>query len=143
MAASFHGRDAATAWREDTVAAGAAAQAAAADLADLRWVVDMGDLPWLDDAPRSDQDFGAMGLMQLLARIDAMLAAAESAAARQPRRPSHAYDLFDTHPFHLAVGSYLSAAGLTAAALLTVAVIAARHRAGTPASDALLWSPSA
>jgi hypothetical protein len=74
-----------------------------------------------------------MGLTQLLARTEAMLAGAERAAATPPERPAHAYDLFDRHPFHLAVGSYLSAAGLISAAAMTVVVLAARHRAATPA----------
>jgi hypothetical protein len=62
-----------------------------------------------------------------------MLDAADAAPARPDAPPAHAYDLFDRHPFHLAVGSYLSAAGLISAAALTVAVLAARHDTPTPA----------
>lgn len=132
-APAFHGRGAIEAWPHDAGAAADVARAAAADLAGLAGGLGEGDAGWLDDAPRPDQDFGAMGLTQLLARIHAMLDAAERAAAEPPTRPAHAYDLFDRHPFHLAVGSYLSAAGLTAAAALVVVVLAARRAAPTPA----------
>ncbi len=74
-----------------------------------------------------------MGLMQLLERVHAMLDAAVAAPAAPGAPPAHAYDLFDRHPFHLAVGSYLSAAGLISAAALTVVVLAARHDAPTHA----------
>jgi hypothetical protein len=139
-AATFHGRDAATAWAGDTRAAAEVAETAARELRALASDLGRGDLPWLDDQPRPDQDFGALGLLQLSERIEVMLTAAERAAAGPPRRPSHAYDLFESHPFHLAVGSYLSAAGLTAAALLTVAVLAARRGGPSPALSALLWA---
>jgi hypothetical protein len=140
MAARFHGVEAATAWQRDTRAAATAAACAASQLTRLESFVDDRDLPWLDDAPRPDQDFGYLGLTQLVARINAMLDAAEQALPREPQRPRHAYDLFDSHPFHLVVGSYLSAAGLTAAALLVSALLAFRHGATTADSEALLWA---
>jgi len=133
VAAAFHGRPARAAWPEDAAAAARVARAAARDLATLAPSLGADDAPWLDDAPRPDQDFGWMGLTQLLERAHAMLAGAEAAPATPDARPAHAYDLFDRHPFHLAVGSYLSAAGLLSAAALTVAVLAARHGAATPA----------
>ncbi|MFN2322316.1 MAG: hypothetical protein ABR510_05095 [Trueperaceae bacterium] len=132
-AAAFHGRTARSAWPEDAAAAARVAHAAARDLAALAPSLDADDAAWLDDAPRPDQDFGWMGLTQLLERVHAMLDAAESAPAAPDAPPAHAYDLFDHHPFHLAVGSYLSAAGLISAAALTVIVLAARHDAPTPA----------
>ena len=138
-AATFHGRDPRRAWSEDCRAAARVARAAAEALHALAGSLSERERGWLDDAPRDDQDFGAMGLSQLLARIHGMLAAAERAAAQPPQRPAHAYDLFDRHPFHLAVGSYLSAAGLTSAALLITQVLAANHDASTPAAEALLW----
>lgn len=137
-AAAFHGRPARAAWPEDAAAAARVARATAADLDALAPALAPVDAPWLDDAPRPDQDFGWMGLGQLLARTEAMLIAAGHAAATPPERPAHAYDLFDRHPFHLAVGSYLSAAGLVSAAALTVAVLAARHAAPTPALAPIL-----
>lgn len=139
MAASFHGVAAASAWRRDTRSAADVARCAAAQLRVLASLVDDHDLPWLDDEARADQDFGYEGLTQLTARIEAMLAAADAAAATEARRPAHAYDLFDSHPFHLAVGSYLSAAGLTAAALLASALLAFRHGATTPCLEERLW----
>jgi hypothetical protein len=95
-------------------------------------VLDDGDRGWLDDLPRSDQDVGAMGLRQLVARAAAMRDRAEARLDDPPERPAHAYDGLDAHPFHLAVGTYLSAAGLVAAAALVVAILAARH--GVPQS---------
>ncbi|MDF1523266.1 MAG: hypothetical protein P1P87_10660 [Trueperaceae bacterium] len=133
QAAAFHGRDARTAWPEDAAAAARIALAAASDLRALAPRMGAADAPWLDDAPRADQDFGWMGLLQLLARVHAMLDAAKAAPEAPEARPAHAYDPFDRHPFHLAVGSYLSAAGLISAAALTVVVLAARHDAATPA----------
>jgi hypothetical protein len=109
------------------------ARATASDLTALAPSLDPADAPWLDDGARPDQDFGWMGLTQLLERVHAMLDGAEAAPEVPDARPAHAYDLFDRHPFHLAVGSYLSAAGLVSAAALTVAVLAARHGATTPA----------
>lgn len=132
-AARFHGRDARTAWPEDAAAAARVARATASDLAALAPSLDGDDAAWLDDVPRADQDFGWMGLTQLLARVHAMLDAAEGAPEAPEAPPAHAYDRFDHHPFHLAVGSYLSAAGLVSAAALTVVVLAARHDASTPA----------
>lgn len=140
MAARFHGVDAATAWLRDTRAAATAAGCAASQLLRLETLLGEQDLPWLDDAPRPDQDFGFVGLTQLIARIHAMLDAAEQALLLSPRRPQHAYDLFDSHPFHLTVGSYLSAAGLTAAAMLVSGLLAFRHGATTAGSEALLWT---
>jgi hypothetical protein len=133
QAAAFHGREARRAWPEDAAAAARVALAAASDLRVLAPRMSAADAPWLDDAPRADQDFGWMGLLQLLARVHAMLDAAEAAPEAPDAPPAHAYDQFDRHPFHLAVGSYLSAAGLISAAALTVVVLAARHDAATPA----------
>jgi len=142
MAATFHGVTAATAWRRDTAAAARAASCAASQLLRLEPLLDEHDVAWLDDAQRPDQDFGYMGLTQLVAQVHAMLDAAEQALLREPRQPRHAYDLFDSHPFHLAVGSYLSAAGLTAGALLVSCLLAFRHGATTATSEALLWTSS-
>lgn len=142
-AARFHGRDALTAWREDTAAAATVARVAADTLDRVAPALEAIDRGWLDDAPRDDQDFGAMGLVQLVERVHAMLASAERIAPEAPRRPTHAYDLFDRHPFHLAVGSYLSAAGLVGAALLIVQVLAARHRIRVPdETTRWLWLPA-
>ena len=143
-AASFHGRDARSAWREDTVAAAAVARIAATTLERVAPSLAEGDRGWLDDVPRDDQDFGAMGLVQLVDRVHAMLGAADRCASEAPVRPAHAYDHFDRHPFHLAVGSYLSAAGLVSAALLIAQVLAARHGIRVPDDAArLLWLPTA
>jgi len=142
-AASFHGSDARSAWQRDCTAAAHAARASALALGSLSERLGDADRGWLDDVPRDDQDVGAMGLRQLLERADAMVSAAERSADEPAQRPAHAYDLFDRHPFHLAVGSYLSAAGLVSAAALVVAVLGARHQHQHPALAALLWQPGA
>lgn len=141
-AASFHGRSAADAWREDTAAAARLAGDASASLNALAPRLTERDRGWLDDAVRSDQDFGAMGLRQLLKRIGAMLAQAEVRASAPAKRPAHAYDLFDEHPFHLAVGSYLSAAGLVAAAALLIAILSSQHEDHSSRLNARLWLSS-
>jgi hypothetical protein len=138
-AASFHGEAAASAWAGELSAAAQACDAAGDDLVDLAHDLGENDVPWLDDAQRPGQDFGAMGLRQLLATIHGQLDGAEALVGTAPLRPAHAYDLFDTHPFHLAMGSYLSAAGMAAAALLTVTVMHARRGGAGPHAGALLW----
>ncbi|HEX7001491.1 MAG TPA: BPL-N domain-containing protein [Trueperaceae bacterium] len=140
FAAAFHGVPAKRAWTNELRAAAAATAAAAEDLETLLPRLDEGDVRWLDDEPRVAQDFGAMGLLQLVDRIHAMLDRAEGAIPRPAERPAHAYDLFDTHPFHLAMGSYLSAAGLAAAALLTVVTLAADKGTATANAERLLWA---
>ncbi len=139
-AASFHGVPARSAWAEELAAAAEACAAAADDLRALADDLGPEDVPWLDDVPRPGQDFGAMGLRQVVATMHAQLDAAERLLAEPPLRPVHAYDLFDAHPFHLAMGSYLSAAGMAAAALLTVTVIHARRGAAGVRGRALLWA---
>jgi len=139
-AAAFHGAPAKRAWPTELRAAAAATAAAAEDLESLLPTLDEHDVRWLDDEPRVAQDFGAMGLLQLVDRIHAMLDRAEGALPRPAERPAHAYDLFDTHPFHLAMGSYLSAAGLAAATLLTVTTMAADRGVVTPNAQRLLWA---
>ncbi len=139
-AASFHGVPARAAWAEELSAAAEACAAAADDLASLSGDLGPADVHWLDDEPRPGQDFGAMGLRQVLAKAHAQLHDAERLLAAPPRRPAHAYDLFDAHPFHLAMGSYLSAAGMAAAALLTVTVLhALRGDVGSRGRE-LLWA---
>ena len=66
-----------------------------------------------------------MGLLQLAEQANAMLQRAVEAADRGPRALAHAYDGLGDHPFHLAVGSYLSAAGLVAGAAWQSAALAA------------------
>src|SRR5690606_15091150 len=126
-AAGFSGVPARTAWAVELSAAAEACSAAAEDLETLAPDLDSVDVPWLDDAQGPDQDYGAMGLRQLVAKMHDQLDSAERLLPATPSRPAHAYDLFDAHPFHLAMGSYLSAAGMAAAALLTVTVLYARR----------------
>ena len=125
-AASFLGRDPATLWSEATADAADAAHLAAAGLRRLA------DAPvsiaaaarWIDDPGQADQDFGFVGLAQLAGRMDAALTNARDGLDASPTPLAHAYDQFDSHPYQLAAGSYLSAAGLAAGALLATAVAA-------------------
>lgn len=126
-APSFHGTSPRDAWRRDAVAAARVARAAAEGLDAVAPKLDPHDRGWLDDRPRPDQDVGAMGLTQMMARVRGTLDLAEARLDESVERPAHAYDGLETHPFHLAVGTYLSAAGLIAAAALTTAVLANRH----------------
>lgn len=139
-APALGGRDARTAWRVDGAYASATVFGAAKDLAAFADRLGEAERPWLDDAPREDQDVGWMGLVQLVDRMHRMLDAAEAGLTDPPQRPAHAYDLFGTHPFHLAVGTYLSAAGLAAGALLTTVVLARCVGAPTPEADLVLWT---
>jgi len=84
-----------------------------------------------------------MGLLQLLTRLHEQLDRAEAALQMPPRRPVHAYDMFDTHPFHLAVGTYLSAAGLAAGALLLTVVMARISDVEVSQAELILWKPAA
>ncbi|MFN2323797.1 MAG: hypothetical protein ABR510_12670 [Trueperaceae bacterium] len=68
-----------------------------------------------------------MGVAQMAERMHDMLDRAEELTDAAPGRPAHAYDLFDSHPYHLAVATYLSAAGLAAGARSIVTVLRARQ----------------
>ena len=122
---TFLGTGPRVAWRRDRVAAETVAREVAASWREAAAVASDADLPWLDDRPRPDQDVGAMGLLQLAEQAEDALAAAERGASDGPEPLAHAYDGLDQHPFHLAVGSYLSAAGLVAGAALQTATAAA------------------
>jgi hypothetical protein len=74
---------------------------------------------WLQDDPRPNQDVGFMGLTALVQQVHKTLLAGQAALASEPKPLSFAYDGLDWHPYQLLVGSYLSAAGLAAATLLS------------------------
>lgn len=139
FAPSFHGLTPRELWSRDTEAAAKAAEAAGAALITLAERLSESALPWLDDEPRQEQDFGAMGLTQLVRRIHAQLDRAERLLPEPPQRPAHAYDLFNDHPYHLVMGSYLSAAGLSAAALLMVAQLHYGEGREAAGIERLLW----
>ena len=138
VAPSFHGSPPRELWRRDAAFAAEVADLAADGTEALAASLGDGDRGWLDDLPRPDQDVGAMGLHQLVARAASMRDRAEARLDDPPERPAHAYDGLDAHPFHLAVGTYLSAAGLVAAAAQTVAILAAGHDEPLGGLDALL-----
>jgi hypothetical protein len=79
---------------------------------------------WLDDPQNSNQDVGFMGLKQLSEEIERQLELALKQLKSEPIPLAHAYDGFGLHPYQIAVSSYLSAAGLCAAAHLLVVTIA-------------------
>jgi hypothetical protein len=51
--------------------------------------------------------------------------------------------MFASHPFHLAVGTYLSAAGLAAGALLATVVMAQISGVEPTRAKLILWTPAA
>jgi hypothetical protein len=126
-AASFLGRDPATLWREALERAAEVAPANARQLRDIAASgAELGPLRrWIDDPPNANQDYGFMGLVQLLDTAERMTATAERQLSAEPVPMAHAYDALDIHPYQQLVGSYLSAVGLVACTALSSAVIAA------------------
>ncbi len=142
-APSFMGRSPEDLWLEASQRAAQAAEKAAA-LAQrlLREAVDLRlAARWVDEPPLANQDVGFMGLRQLAERAETALEQASRQLNTAPAPLAHAYDGLQNHPFHLAVGSYLSAAGLSAGALLaTVTVAALAGRADAAPLEFLLAS---
>jgi len=95
--------------------------------------------PWLHARPPEGQDYGFAGLLPLLERVGSMADAASGAMAGRPFALEGPYDAMDRHPYQLALGSYLSAAGLAAAGLLGAVLVgrALGDRSALP-SDRLL-----
>lgn len=124
-APQFLGRRARETWRETREAASALARLLAVRFDDWSSSLHDVDRHWFDDAPRPDQDVGAMGLLQLAEQIEVLVSRALEVASDGPRPLAHAYDGLEDHPFHLAVGSYLSGAGLLAGTALQAAALAA------------------
>lgn len=121
----FLGKNAAQLWDEGLAEASKITEKAAAILQTLldEEIPLTAAAQWLDNPPLPNQDVGFMGLQQLANCIHEMLTAAQHALTTEPIPLTHAYDALDKHPYHLAAGSYLSAAGLSAAALLCATVI--------------------
>ena len=85
----------------------------------------------LDCAPKPGQDVGFMGTCQLLDRALELAQRAVDPATEWPNFTG-AYDQLETHPYHLLVGSYLSAGGLIAAAALQVTAFTALNALPLP-----------
>ncbi len=83
-----------------------------------------GAAAWLDSSAPPDQDFGAVGVLQLLDAIEAAVQQAADGLEQEPPVMQHAYDRFHDHPYHLLVGSYLGATGLMACLALALTVVA-------------------
>jgi hypothetical protein len=127
-AASFLGRDPATLWRDALDRAAEVAPAAGRQLREVA-ASDADLVPlrrWIDDPPQPDQDYGFMGLTQLIATAETMTATAERLLPDEPTPLAHAYDAIDSNPYQQLVGSYLSAVGLTSCIALTAALLAVR-----------------
>lgn len=142
-APGFHGLSAQALWERDIEAAGRLAGFTRDAYAAIAFALTDQEIGWLDDEPRSNQDVGGMGLLQLLDRANADLAEAERLRDAPPRRPAHAYDALDRHPFHLTVGTYLSAGGLLASAALVVAMLNDRHDRHAGSLHDALFDPKA
>ena len=140
---SFHGLNAEALWRRDMQAAGRLAGLTRVAYANVAFKLSNTEIGWLDDHPRPNQDVGAMGLIQLVAQAEADLLAAEQLQNQTPEPPAHAYDKLDRNPFHLTIGTYLSAGGLLAAAALVVAILNDRHDRRTELIDQVLFDANA
>lgn len=79
---------------------------------------------WVDASAPDEQDYGFMGLAQIVEAIDDALDRGEAAIATGAADClEHAYADLGAHPYQLIVSSYLSAAGLAACAALSATVL--------------------
>ncbi|THF86036.1 hypothetical protein E7T09_12380 [Deinococcus sp. KSM4-11] len=78
---------------------------------------------WIDSPAAPEQDYGFVGLRQLAAQILGLLDQAEEHLRSPPPPVTSPYGDWDRHPYHLLASSYLSAAGLTAAASLAAGTL--------------------
>ena len=85
----------------------------------------------LDCTPKPGQDVGFMGTCQLLGQALSLTQRAVDPKAEWPEFTG-AYDQLETHPYHLLVGSYLSAGGLIAAAALQATAFTALNALPQP-----------
>ena len=85
----------------------------------------------LNRASKPGQDVGFMGTRQLLGQALSLAQRAVDSATEWPDFTG-AYDQLETHPYHLLVGSYLSAGGLIAAAALQVTAFTALNALPLP-----------
>ncbi|WP_425148707.1 hypothetical protein [Deinococcus sp.] len=89
----------------------------------LRQLAGAGPIPahlshWVSRVPEEGQDYGFVGLIQLAARLHALIDSAEQRQTQPPAAFPSPYGHWDQHPYHLLASSYLSAAGLSASAAL-------------------------
>ena len=126
-APSFMGRDAQTLWREALKRSAVASQDTAQFLE--RLAAQNLDFTkanhWIDHEAVAEQDYGFVGLRQLVHRLGEMVEQGEQQLSAEPFCLEHAYDGFHTHPYQILASSYLSAGGLTASVALCSAVIGA------------------
>ncbi|MEJ2665640.1 MAG: hypothetical protein P8Z81_00810 [Deinococcales bacterium] len=139
--ARFMGLEPPALWRQAALDAAAASRATAAYLATLTPPAEPvpGIDVWLTARAPEEQDYGFVGLVPLLERVGAMLAAARAAMATSPFALTGPYDALDRHPYQLGLSSYLSAAGLAAAGLMAAVAIGRRlgDRAPLPSTRLL------
>jgi hypothetical protein len=125
----FLGRSPTELWRDASADAARAARATAGYLSRLAGGEGTGVAAagaWLDEVPPTGQDYGFMGLEQLVSAMEAGLDRGEAAIrAGGVACMEHAYAGLDAHPYHLIAASYLSAAGLSACAACSASVIGA------------------
>jgi len=121
---SFFGLNAHEIWEQASQRAAEVALSTANLTATLSQHNDLNKLEaWLNKPANSNQDVGFMGLKQLLSTIEKQLELSLKQLHETPIKLEHAYDGFEVHPYQIAVSSYLSAAGLTAAAhLLSISI---------------------
>ena len=86
----------------------------------------------LDREAKPDQDFGFVGMSQLLERALEMACQAETKPPNQWPAFTGPYNEFLSHPYHLVAAVYLSAGGLIAGAALQAAAFAAQNGLKAP-----------
>ena len=83
---------------------------------------------WIDTPAPDAQDYGFVGLVQLVAQVPTLMDRAEALQGTELPVHTSPYGDWPDHPYHLLVSSYLSAAGLMAdAALATGTLIRLGH----------------
>lgn len=112
----FLGLTATELWRQGLLEAAQLAQGVAVA---LRGLAQAAAIPaslhhWIDTPAPDAQDYGFVGLVQLVAQVHALMDRAETLHSTGLPVHTSPYGDWSDHPYHLLVSSYLSAAGLMA-----------------------------
>ena len=126
-APGFLGHSAEELWRESLSRAAEVSAAAARYLKRLTAESDSAAFAavhkWIDHEARPGQDYGFVGLKQLVETLEQVVSRGEAKLHQPPFQMKHAYDGFFDHPYLLLAATYLSASGLVSSAALSCAVI--------------------
>lgn len=78
---------------------------------------------WINQRERGPQDYGFVGLVPLMEKMDGLINAGEAKLEIAPFEPASPYDAWFEHPYHLLTSTYLSATGLAACVTLCAVII--------------------